>query len=508
MLGLVVPHVTGPVRRYYNLEARRLSRMQESLGSARQLRAVTSDGHAIGVLANVASAQEVRGAVAGGADGVGLFRTEMLFMDREQPPSEDEQYEAYSTALRAASGRPVTIRLLDVGGDKPLPYLELPDESNPFLGYRGVRLYDKHAVLVRTQLRAILRASGAGEARILVPMVATVEEARAVKETLAQVRNELVAEGVRFERMPKLGAMVEVPSAAFMIEELSREVDFFSVGSNDLAQYFLAADRDNRSVSSIYGWSHPSFLRLLKKVVDDAQAAGRTVSLCGEMADSSAAVPLLLALGFDELSLAAPRVVNVKRAVASSRLSSCAELLERAMGSATRVEVEALVGAFTANGGDHQPLLLPELMIGSEAATMAEVIKELTDAIWLAGRVARPHLLEEKVWLREEVYSTGFGYGFAIPHCKSDQLTASSIAVARLLRPVEWGLGAETKPVDVVMLLALREQDHGNEHMRIFAKLSRLVMHDDFRNRIRAERDPQRLLTFFEESLGLRAAVA
>jgi fructose-specific PTS system IIA-like component len=482
--------------------------MQASLGSARQLRAITTDGHAVAVMANVASAHEVCGAVAGGADGVGLFRTEMLFMDRAAPPSEDEQYEAYASALRAAAGRPVTIRLLDVGGDKPLPYLDLPDESNPFLGYRGVRLYDEHAPLVRAQLRAILRASSAGEARILVPMVATVEEARAVKETLAQVRNELAAEGVRFERMPKLGAMVEVPSAAFMIEELSREVDFFSVGSNDLAQYFLAADRDNRAVSSIYGWAHPSFLRLLKKVVDDAHAAGRTVSLCGEMADSSAAVPLLLALGFDELSLSAPRVVNVKRAVASSRLSSCAELLERAASSATRAQVEALVNGFTSDGADHQPLLLPELMIRSDAATMPEVIKELTDGIWLAGRVARPHLLEEKVWLREEVYSTGFGYGFAIPHCKSDQLTASSIAVARLERPVQWGLGGETKPVDVVMLLALREQDHGNEHMRIFAKLSRLVMHDGFRNRIRAERDPQRLLSFLEESLGLRAAVA
>ena len=508
VLGLVVPRVTGPLRRYYELEARRLARMQQSLNSARQLRAATSDGHHVQVMANVASAGEVRPAVENGAEGVGLFRTEMLFMDRDAPPGEDEQFEVYARAIETAAGRPVTIRLIDVGGDKPVPYLNLPAEANPFLGYRGVRIYEEHAGLLRTQLRSILRAANAGEARILVPMIASVEEARAVRETLAQVRNELAAEGVKLERMPALGAMVEVPSAAFVIGELAREVDFFSVGSNDLSQYFLAADRDNRHVSSIYGWSHPAFLRLLKKVVDDAHAAGRTVSLCGEMADSSAAVPLLVGLGFDEVSLASPRVVNVKRAVASSRFRSCADLLERALQCATRAEVEALVNTFTADGGNHQPLLSPELMLRSDATTMAEVIKELTDGIWLAGRVARPQVIEEKVWQREEVYSTGFGYGFAIPHCKSEHLLASSIAVAKLERPVEWGATGETKPVDVVMLLALRESDHGNEHMRIFAKLSRLVMREEFRDRVRAERDPEKLLAFLEESLGLRAAVA
>jgi fructose-specific PTS system IIA-like component len=504
--GILVANLTEPVRRYYQLETHRLERMHQELAGARRRRAVTHDGHELHVGANVASAEEVQPAIDNGADGIGLFRTEMLFMDRPAPPSEDEQLEIYARAARAAGERALTIRLLDIGGDKPVPYLNLPHDANPFLGYRGVRIYREHADLVRTQLRAILRAAGSGKLRILIPMVCAVEEVRQVKLLLAQAREELEAKGTTLARTPPLGVMLEVPSSAFIIPELCREADFFSIGSNDLAQYFLAADRDNRAVASCYTWMHPAFLRLLKKIADDAHAGRRRVGICGEMSESAAALPLLMALGLDEISMSSPQIPAVKRNIDGAHFDHCVRLLERALQCATADDVEAVLrrAAAERNGS---PLLSRDLLVRSRAVNKAEVIKEMTDSLWLAGRVEKPQFLEEEIWLREDRYSTGFGYGFAVPHCKSEHLGANSIAVAKLATPVEWG-AADGKPVDVVILLAIRAADHGKEHMRIFSRLSRLVMSEEFRLRVRDETDPEQLLAFLNESLGVRAAVA
>jgi fructose-specific phosphotransferase system IIA component len=502
-LGLLVTEISEPVRRYYRMERDTLTQRRRQLDAFRTQPGKTTDGHAIEVAANVARTAEVAIALRGGAQGIGLFRTEMLFMDRAAPPGEAEQAEIYRAAVTAAGDQPVIIRLIDIGGDKPAPYLNLPAEANPFLGYRGARLYREFAELVKTQLRAILRASVAGNVKILVPMVCCLEEVRDVRQLLTEAAEELAKNGVKIDRLPSLGVMIEVPSVAFLMPELCREVDFFSIGSNDLIQYFLAADRANQKVSSLYTWSHPAFLRLLKSVVDQAKARGKWIGLCGEMGDAAAALPLLTGLGLDEISVSAPRLGDAKAAINASSFIQCRQLVDAAVNCATRAEVEALLPEASATSDANAPVFSADLIVKSDAVTKEEVIRQLTNTLHLAGRVPRRQALEEAIWRREDTYSTGFGHGFAVPHCKCDWLTANSMAIAKLATPVEWG-SMDGKPVDVVILLAIRPQDHAQQHMRIFARLSRLVMREEFRDHVRQTQDPVELAAYIERELDQR----
>jgi fructose-specific PTS system IIA-like component len=500
-LGLLITEVSPAARRFYRMEQEALARREQGLNSSRELPSVTLDGRAVEIGANVSSAGEVENAVRAGAQGIGLFRTEMLFMDRQDPPSEEEQTQVYSQASRAAAGRAVIIRLFDIGGDKPAPYLNLPAEDNPFLGYRGVRLYSEFATLVKAQLRAILRASSESEnIKILVPMVSCLEEARTIRAMLSQAAEELKTEGRAPSRLPQLGVMIEVPSLAFLLPELCREVDFYSVGSNDLIQYFLAAGRTIPKVSELYTWAHPAFLRLLKSLVDQAHAHGKWIGLCGEMGENAQVLPLLLGLGFDEISAAVPCVSNLKTRLRNYRFDDSARLLDMVLTAGTREDVQRLLTE-SSTSADASPLFSPELVIQSDGSTKAEVIRQMTNALYAAGRVTQRAPLEEAIWKREDTYSTGFGHGVAIPHCKCDCLAANSVVIAKLASPVDWG-SMDGKPVDVVILLAIRAKDHAEQHMRVFAKLSRLVMRDEFRERVRQEQDPAKLVALIEQDLG------
>jgi len=423
----------------------------------------------------------------------------MLFMDRNASPSEEEQTQIYTAAVAAGQGRPVIIRLLDIGGDKPAPYLQLPAEHNPFLGYRGARLYREFSSLVKSQLRAILRANAAGNVKILVPMICCMEEVREIRQMLVECANQLKQEGVESGALPPLGVMIEIPSLAFLMPELCREVDFFSIGSNDLTQYFLAADRSNQKIASLYTWSHPAFLRLLKSVIDAAKSQGKWIGLCGELGDQPAALPVLIGLGIDEISVSPARINTVKSAVSKLQFSECQKLVSEVLSSGTRSEVEALVQRASSAAGS-LPILSADLIVNADCQSKEEVIKRLSDQLFLSGRTTDPKLLEESVWKREETYSTGFGFGCALPHCKSDHLSADSIVIAKLVSPVEW-VSLDKKPVDLVILLAIRGQAPAREHMKTFARLSRLVMREEFRNRLRDERDPAKLVEFLDNSL-------
>jgi multiphosphoryl transfer protein len=503
-LGLVVISPIPSVRAYYQTELEKQRQLRESLAANRKRPGATADNRLIDVGINVASAEEVAPGIEKGGQGVGLFRTEMIFMDRATAPTEDEQADIYSRAAAAASGAPVIIRLLDAGGDKPIPYLNLPTEANPFLGYRAVRFYPDYRGLIVSQLRAILRATMHGDVRVMVPMVCCVEEVRAVRVMISEAAASLAAEGRPIARLPLTGIMVEVPSVAMIMDRLCDEVDFFSIGSNDLTQYLLAADRDNPRVAGLYGWSHPAFLRLLKSIVDGAHAKGKWVGLCGEMADVPAALPVLIGLGLDELSVAGPRVPAVKQAIAGLRYDKCRTALETACQCATRAEAEAAI-AVANNGATNLPLLALDLIeLNSAAATKAEAIKFLTDALRISGRTNDERAVEEAVWQREDTYSTGFGYGLAMPHCKTEAVAASSIVVARLSRPIEWG-SLDGEPVNVVILLAIRALGAAvaDEHMRIFARLSRLVMREEFRDRLKTESNAAQLLAFLRECLAI-----
>jgi fructose-specific PTS system IIA-like component len=499
-LGVLVTGVTEAARRYYDMERRRLEGRRLRLRRFVERPGATSDGRRIEVAANIGTANEATPAFASGAEGIGLFRTEMLFVDRDEPPPEDEQFEQYRRVLAAADGRSVIIRTLDVGGDKPIAYLNLPREDNPFLGYRAVRLYPDFDAIFRAQIAALVRASAFGRLKVMIPMVSRVEEARFVRQVIAEEQAKCAQARVGFDQSMQVGAMVEVPSLAFLLDRLCPELDFFSIGTNDLLQYFMAVDRANPKIADLYNALNPAFLRLLKTIVDQAHARDRWVGLCGEMGGQLRSLPLLVGLGLDEISMASPAIGPAKAELASLSASACAELLDEAFGCSTAQEVETLVERFAC--ARPAPLIEPDLVVvDGEGQTKEEAIKEIVDRLYVAGRTERPREVEEAVWRREAVYSTGFGHGFAIPHCKTDAVRTNSLAVLKLKIPVEWG-SLDEKPVGVVLLLVIRESDQATEHMKVLASLARKVMHEEFRDRLAQERDSKALCRFLEESLG------
>ena len=315
---------------------------QGLLASARQP-AVTLDGVAVEVAANIGSLEEARDAVQFGADGVGLLRTEFLYLDRGDLPSEEEQVEVYRAIFDALGARPVVVRTLDIGGDKRVPYLGLPDEANPFLGWRAVRMIDGRPDVLLGQFRALLRAGANTDLRIMLPMVSSLEEVRRARALFEQARAELAAAGLAFAPAPQFGIMIEVPSAALLAAHFPPLVDFFSIGTNDLAQYTLAADRTNERVSALANPLHPAVLSLIQRTIQAAHAAGRWVGLCGELAGDPLAAPLLLGLGLDEFSMAPRAVPRVKQALRSLDRAACRPLAERALALATTAEVERLL---------------------------------------------------------------------------------------------------------------------------------------------------------------------
>jgi phosphocarrier protein FPr len=301
--------------------------------------AITRDGHRMEIVANIGGVAESRQAAERGAEGIGLLRTEFLFLERSSAPTEDEQFEAYRDIAQAFDGQPVIVRTLDIGGDKPIPYLPLPYEENPFLGERGIRLCLARPELLRTQLRALLRASEHGFLRVMFPMIADLEELRRAKALVEEVRAELDVPPI------EIGIMVEVPSAALLAEVFARKVDFFSIGTNDLTQYTLAMDRAHPTLAGQADGLHPAVLRLVDQTVRGAHAADRWVGVCGELAADPQAVPILVGLGVDELSVNVPAVPIVKAQVRSLELSTAQELAAQALQCGTAAEVRALVAS-------------------------------------------------------------------------------------------------------------------------------------------------------------------
>ncbi|WP_216828855.1 phosphoenolpyruvate--protein phosphotransferase [Alkalihalobacterium elongatum] len=276
----------------------------------------TVDGHHVELAANIGTPDDLTGVINNGAEGIGLYRTEFLYMGRDQLPTEEEQFNAYKTVLERMEGKPVVIRTLDIGGDKELPYLELPKEMNPFLGFRAIRLCLEHQDIFRTQLRALLRASTFGNLKIMFPMIAALEELREAKAILEEEKQKLVNEGQQVSDSIEVGMMVEIPSTAVIADLFAKEVDFFSVGTNDLIQYTMAADRMNEQVSYLYQPYHPAILRLVNMVIEAAHKEGKWAGMCGEMAGDEIAIPILLGLGLDEFSMSATSVLPARSQIA------------------------------------------------------------------------------------------------------------------------------------------------------------------------------------------------
>lgn len=305
---------------------------------------VTADGQAVELVANIGNPRDALAAKEAGAEGVGLYRTEFLYMDRDALPTEDEQFEAYRQAVEAfGKDQPVVIRTLDIGGDKKLPYLPLPEEENPFLGVRAIRLCLEREDIFRTQLRAILRASAFGNVKIMFPMIATLQEWQAASAVLAAAKSELASEGVAFNAELETGIMIEIPAAAVMADQLAKAVDFFSIGTNDLVQYMMAADRMNEKLAHLNDPFHPPVLRLIRGVIRAAASEGKWVGMCGEMAGQPLAIPLLLDMGLHEFSMSGSAVLPARALLSQLSRDAVAGLAEEALGLSDPEEVKALV---------------------------------------------------------------------------------------------------------------------------------------------------------------------
>lgn len=287
--------------------------MKELIG----VRVADASGKLVEVAGNIGKPEDVAAVLENGGDGIGLYRTEFLYMDRQELPSEEEQFEAYKAVLEAMGDKPVVIRTLDIGGDKKLPYLPLPEEMNPFLGYRAIRLCLDQPDLFKVQLRALLRASSFGNLRVMFPMISGLDEFRQAMALVEECKKELTAQGEAFSQDIQWGIMVEIPSTAVLAEEFAREVDFLSIGTNDLIQYSLAADRMSEKVSYLYDPMHPAVLKLIQMTIDGGHAQGKWVGMCGEMAGEEEAIPLLLEMGLDEFSMSASSILPAKQLIKS-----------------------------------------------------------------------------------------------------------------------------------------------------------------------------------------------
>lgn len=311
---------------------------------------VTADGKHFELAANIGTPKDVEGVNDNGAEAVGLYRTEFLYMDAQDFPTEEDQYEAYKAVLEGMKGKPVVVRTMDIGGDKTLPYFDLPEEMNPFLGWRALRisLSNSGDAMFRTQLRALIRASVHGTLRIMFPMVALVTEFRAAKKIYDEEKAKLIAEGVPVAEGIEVGIMIEIPAAAMLADQFAKEVDFFSIGTNDLIQYTMAADRMNEQVSYLYQPYNPSILRLINNVVKAAHAEGKWAGMCGEMAGDQTAVPLLMGIGLDEFSMSATSVLQTRSLMKRLDSTKMEELSNKALTEcATMEEVVALVEEYT-----------------------------------------------------------------------------------------------------------------------------------------------------------------
>jgi len=334
---------------------------------------------------------------------------------------------------------------------------------------------------------------------LLVPMIAMLDEVRWVKRIIAEEQARCTAAGIPFAATMEVGAMIEVPAAAFIMDTLCHELDFFSIGTNDLLQYFTAADRANPNVAALYNPLQPAFLRLLKLVVDEAHKHGKWIGLCGEMGGHARWLPLLAGLGLDEISVPAPAIAQIKAELAGWPPAPCRQLLAAALNCATANEVAGLLRQASAQAT--VPLFAPELVLtGQTALTREEAVKLATDRLYVLGRTDDSRGLEQAILDREKNCSTGFGFGFAIPHGQTDALRSDSLVLVKLNTPVAWN-ALDGRPVRVIFLLCIRESEPVTRHLPVLARLARRVMDPDFRARVLAENEPPALYALLQEHL-------
>lgn len=336
-------------KEYKNFEEikEKIKKEKNELENYKNQDSITKDGHEVKVLANIGMPDDVKIVIQNTAEGVGLFRSEFLYMNSENFPTENEQFEAYKKVVLKLKNKEVIIRTLDIGGDKDLKYMKLPKEDNPFLGYRAIRICLDDINLFKVQLRAILKASAYGNVAIMIPMISSLEELRKTKEIINEVKEELRKKKIKFDENIKIGIMIEIPAAALIADELAKECDFFSIGTNDLIQYTVAVERGNKKIANLYTHFHPAVIRLIKKAIEGAHKNHILCGMCGEAAGDVTFIPLLIGLGLDEFSMNANKVLNVRKLIRNLDFKECQKLADEVSKLATSDEVEKLLVKYT-----------------------------------------------------------------------------------------------------------------------------------------------------------------
>lgn len=320
-----------------------------NLAKFKNKKSITKDGYKTEVVANIGTPKDMDATIENGAEGVGLFRSEFLYMDSESMPTEEEQFEAYKEVLEKAEGKRVIVRTLDIGGDKDLKYLNLDKEDNPFLGYRAIRICLREPEIFKVQLRALYRASNYGKLAIMLPMISSVDEIRSAKDIINEVKEELKAENIKFDKNVKVGIMIEVPSAAIMAEQLATECDFFSIGTNDLIQYTVAVERGNEKISDLYTKFHPAVIRLIKMAIDGAHKSKIFCGMCGEAASDERFIPLLVGLGLDEFSMNPTKILNSRKMIRNLNHKECKKLVQEILKMTSASEIKARLEEYKDN---------------------------------------------------------------------------------------------------------------------------------------------------------------
>lgn len=343
--GLVISEPEADVLADYQAKAQAFAEEKAALEAFRGQETVTADGIKKILACNIGSPDDVANALDHDCEAIGLFRSEFLFMDATELPSEEEQFQAYRKVATALKGAPVIIRTLDVGGDKAIPYLAMEPEENPFMGFRAVRYCLENADQYKVQLRALLRAGAFGDVKIMVPLVTCVEEVRAVKALVEECKHELECEGLKYDENIEVGVMMETPAASLIADKLAEEADFFSIGTNDLIGYTMCADRGNDHISNLYQVYYPSVLRSIKAIIENGVKAGIMVGMCGEAAADPLLEPLLISFGLEEFSMSAPSILRARKTISQWTKAECDELAEKALACATAAEVKELLEA-------------------------------------------------------------------------------------------------------------------------------------------------------------------
>jgi phosphotransferase system enzyme I (PtsI) len=341
--GLIHINPEEQIVKLYENKKTEYNKSQKQLSLLIGKESITTDGIRVELAANIGTPKDLESVMNNDSEGIGLFRSEFLYMDRKSAPSEEEQFEAYKEVAEKMKNKPVVIRTLDVGGDKELDYLNLPKEMNPFLGYRAIRVCLDKVDIFKTQLRAILRASAYGNIKIMFPMISSIEELRAAKAILQEARNELIKENIKFNEKLEVGIMIEIPAAAIISDLLAKEVDFFSIGTNDLIQYTTAVDRMNEKISHLYNPFHPALLRLVKMVIDNAHKENKWVGMCGEVAGDPKLIPILIGMGLDEFSMSPISILKARGIIRNISQDKMRDLAQQVINLPTAQEVENFI---------------------------------------------------------------------------------------------------------------------------------------------------------------------